>query len=81
KINKIADETRNSSKEMLAGAAEIVREMESLMEATGQINNAMGEMHASSDKIRELALDSKNKSVENADSVTILKNEVDKFKL
>ena len=41
----------------------------------------MGEMHASSDKIRELALDSKNKSVENADSVTILKNEVDKFKL
>ena len=81
KINKIADETRNSSKEMLAGAAEIVREMEGLTEATGQINIAMGEMHASSDKIRELALDSKNKSVENADSVTILKNEVDKFKL
>ena len=81
KINKIADETRNSSKEMLAGAAEIVHEMESLTEATGQINIAMGEMHASSDKIRELALDSKNKSVENADSVAILKNEVDKFKL
>ena len=81
KINKIADETRNSSKEMLAGAAEIVREMESLTQATGQINNAMGEMHASSDKIRELALDSKNKSVENAESVEILKNEVDKFVL
>ena len=81
KINRIADGTRNSSKEMLAGAAEIVREMESLTEATGQINTAMGEMDESADKIRELAVDSKNKSIENADSVKILKNEVDKFVL
>jgi len=81
KINRIADETRNSSKEMLAGAAEIVREMESLTEATSQINTAMGEMDESSDKIRELAVDSKNKSIENADSVAVLKKEVDKFVL
>ena len=79
KINKIADDTRNSSKEMLAGAAEIVHEMESLTDATGQINSAMGEMDESADKIRELAVDSKNKSIENADSVAILKKEVDKF--
>ncbi len=81
KINRIADDTRNSSKEMLAGAAEIVREMEALTSATSQINTAMGEMNASSDKIRELAVDSKNKSIENANSVTVLKNEVDKFVL
>lgn len=66
---------------MLAGAAEIVREMEALTSATSQINTAMGEMNASSDKIRELAVDSKNKSIENANSVTVLKNEVDKFVL
>ena len=81
KINRIADDTRNSSKEMLAGAAEIVREMEALTEATSQINTAMGEMDESSDRIRDLAVDSKNKSVENAESVEILKNEVDKFVL
>ena len=66
---------------MLAGAAEIVHEMESLTDATGQINSAMGEMDESADKIRELAVDSKNKSIENANSVTVLKNEVDKFVL
>ena len=81
KINKIANETRNSSKEMLAGAAEIVREMESLTEATGQINVAMGEMGQSSEKIREIAMDSKNKSIENSEGVAVLTKEVERFKI
>jgi len=79
KINKIANETRNSSKEMLAGAAEIVKEMAALTDATSQINIAMSEMSNSSEKIREIAIDSKDKSVENLESIAILTKEVGRF--
>jgi len=80
-INDITLATKASSSEMLSGAKGIVTEMTQLAEETEKINQIMKEIESGTKEIKNLTDATNESSFKSSESVSTLREEVNKFKV
>jgi len=81
KINRVTDEIRAGSIEMLAGGEQIVQEMQKLAEITRETTDRMNEIANGTDQINSAVQDIRVISRKNKSSIDNLAEEVSQFKI
>ena len=80
-INDITMTTKNSSSEMLTGALGIVKEMKLLSDETTHIHQTMDEIEQGTHNIKNLSTETAESAKKSSNSVSVLRDEVNKFKV
>jgi len=80
-VNKITNQVRTGSSEMLDGSQEVIRESLNLEKVTQEISSGMGEMATGADQINIAVTQVNEISTKNRDAIAKLIKEVNRFKV
>ena len=80
-VNKITNQVRSGSSEMLDGSQEVIRESLNLEKVTQEISSGMGEMATGADQINIAVTQVNEISTKNRDAIAKLIKEVNRFKV
>jgi methyl-accepting chemotaxis protein len=80
-VNETSQMVKSVTIEMLEGAKEVIRETASLEKASEEITDAVNVMINEADKVNVAVDKGKGLSIKNRDSITLLTNEVARFKV
>lgn len=80
-ITSVTESVKNGSSEMLEGSKQISYEMDNIASLTNTVNSNMTDMTDKAETINECAQKARDCVAKNVDSITNLKNAMDKFKV
>jgi methyl-accepting chemotaxis protein len=81
KVTEVTADVKNGAQVMLEGSQQVITESRNLESATQEITSGMNEMAAGADQINAAVAEVNNISGKNKDGISVLLNEVAKFKV
>jgi methyl-accepting chemotaxis protein len=80
-LNEISNDVKTSSTEMYEGSGQVRKESDNLEHMTGEINDAVREMDQDAGRIQDVIRQVNDLTIENKNSIGILRTEVQKFRI